>query len=809
MEVSGVSQALLSWRLEEERGVMLWSLSTRGQTPKSYGSRFILYHVSGLLTSMFSPHLTLLSLSLLCALSCERPAQPTRSPARRSCALKVRVQLVGQPQEAGVIGAFNGYNPQLAPLSLLDPARGEWGVDVLLPPGEHLYALSVDGQVINDPSAKLTDVGISGPWRGVERSLARVSDCSRGRWYRVAEYDELPSSDSITLAFERATLEEGEGYAQALPDGAPLDLSSAQLTLHPGGPLSDVEPQALDFTWRSDAPEALSFSVESLPPGKHWVSVSARDQRGVLAERFMAPLWVEPEPFKWSDGLMYQVVLDRLDPPHPPDGEASPSVASRWGGGLESTLNLLKGGYFERFGVRSLWLSPVYPNPDGLWRGVEGGEPRYEGYHGYWPTSPRAVGEEWGGEALLDELVSEAHSRGIRVILDVVLNHVHEAHPYVSAHPEWFSPEGCLCGRGSCDWGRYIETCQFTDYLPDVRWGPDALRAQVYDALWWLERFDLDGLRVDAVPMMPRRVTRLLSALVHERLEGLRVRHLLLGETFTGPREWPRLAWYLGPWGLDGQFDFSLMWALRDAVAWRSGPLTQVVEAWERAQATWGDSASVMGLFAGNHDVTRFLSEAAGQLPADPWVNPPAQPSEEEPYLRLALAYALTLTLPGLPVLYYGDEVGMAGANDPDNRRPFWPNSAHSLSELNPAQRTLNLKLRRLAQLRSCLPGLKSDLLTWRLESAERVAFSRGRGEEEVIVLIERAPQAPLSPTTLLSPTYPTEGWRAVLANDWGSGEGAWPLQTLSLNDPLPVSSWSLSLLTRSPNLDVCLSDPR
>lgn len=753
----------------------------------------------------FTLRYALLSTLCLGVLSCEAPQRGPRSPATRACLLSIRLLLVGQPKVVGVMGAFNDYDPSRAPLSLLNAARGEWGVDLALSPGEHLYAISVDGVTINDPHAKLTDLGARGPWRGVERSLARISDCARGRWYRVAQRDELPTKGSVTLAFERATLDrEGEAWRE-LTQGASLDLSSVQLSTRRGGP-ERGEAQALPFEWRADAPEAITFSTSSLPQGKHWISVSARDERGVMAERFTAPIWVEPKPFKWTDGLMYQVVLDRLDPPLPT--AVPPSIAERWGGGLGSTLTLLQGGYFERLGARALWLSPVYPNPTGLWPGVEGGAPRYEGYHGYWPVEPRAVGEEWGGESLLEELVEEAHRRGIRVILDLVLNHVHQEHPYLSAHPEWFSPSGCLCGRERCDWGRYIETCQFTDYLPDVRWSPEALRAQVSDALWWLERFNLDGLRVDAVPMMPRRVTRMLSALVHERLEGLGVRHLLLGETFTGPREWARLAWYLGPWGLDGQFDFSLMWTIRDAIAWGSAPLPQIAEAWEAAQTSWGTSASLMGLFVGNHDVSRFLSEAAGQLPADPWQSPPAQPSEVAPYERLALAYAITLTLPGLPVLYYGDEVGLAGANDPDNRRPFWPRSTHAWSMLSDAQRSLNLKLSRLAQLRACLPGLQSATLNWRHLDDERLLFVRGSGDEAVVILIEREPQGALSLTSLTDLSSVAEGWRATLGARWGQGQegSAWPVVDVTLTEPLQPTPWALTLLTRSPSLSACLT---
>jgi glycosidase len=81
-------------------------------------------------------------------------------------------------------------------------------------------------------------------------------------------------------------------------------------------------------------------------------------------------------------------------------------------------------------------------------------------------------------------------------------------------HPERFnhSEPVCVCGLGDCDWGSYIQSCWFTDYLPDLHLqDPGALRMAYEDLLWWQERFDVDGMRVDAVPMMPRAATRRMA----------------------------------------------------------------------------------------------------------------------------------------------------------------------------------------------------------------------------------------------------------------------------------------------------------
>ena len=83
------------------------------------------------------------------------------------------------------------------------------------------------------------------------------------------------------------------------------------------------------------------------------------------------------------------------------------------------------------------------------------------------------------------------------------------------------------------------------------------------------------------------------------------------------------LSWYLGSDGLDGQFDFAWMWALREVIAWEGAPLWSLIETWRTGEDLWASAAAVMGLFVGNHDVTRFVSEAARSDLSDPWYMPP------------------------------------------------------------------------------------------------------------------------------------------------------------------------------------------
>jgi len=131
--------------------------------------------------------------------------------------------------------------------------------------------------------------------------------------------------------------------------------------------------------------------------------------------------------------------------------------------------------------------------------------------------------------------VREAHKHGIRVLMDYVIHHVHQDHEYVKSHPDWFLLNGCVCGTANCDWTVHAQDCKFTSYLPNIdHQNADADAAFIDDAVWWLDTFDLDGFRIDAVKHVPESATRNLAAEVREGFEKGGTHHFLMGETAMG-----------------------------------------------------------------------------------------------------------------------------------------------------------------------------------------------------------------------------------------------------------------------------------
>ena len=614
------------------------------------------------------------TLTLTLLVGCGADGTDATPPLKRACS----VEFAFTP--GALAGAVHAESPDLSASVLLQvDADGVARGRIERAPGPFRWRYRVGAQSFLDLSAPLTALDAG----GVEWSYRNVPNCERGALV-LGERVDFADGPEISLRVLRPRDAEG------------LDPKSVRVSLGGAERTTDTEASA-DAVW---------VSLRGLDRGKHRVEITANDTSGRPLEPFSAPFWVDAEPFRWEDAVVYQVMVDRFAGEGGAPLEAPQRPGLRAGGRLSGVRSAVESGALTAMGVNALWLSPLYDNPEVERPGIGGGPEPYVGYHGYWPAAPREVEPELGDAAELEALVAAAHARGLRVLLDVVPNHVDVTSPIYRDSPRWFSDAPCLCGGATCPWTTHIETCWFTAYMPDINFAaPGALDAQVEDALWWMDRFNLDGLRVDAVPMMPRLVVRHLADRVRARFEGLRERHFLLGETYTGAGGQDWIRWYLGPHGLDGQFDYPTLWALRDTLAQDRAPLSALAATFDTGQQAWAGSASVMGMTIGNHDVPRFASEAGGGVRGQ---------------ARAALAHAAVFTLPGMPIVYYGDEIGLEGGGDPDNRRVM-PAEA----DLTPAARRLRETVAQLARARRCEASLRRGPLTWLAREDDALAWRR------------------------------------------------------------------------------------
>ncbi|MEL6185906.1 MAG: alpha-amylase family glycosyl hydrolase, partial [Myxococcota bacterium] len=498
--------------------------------------------------------------------------------------------------------------------------------------------------------------------------------------------------------------------------------------------------------------------------------------------------------FDWRNVVLYFALVDRFrdsdgqrtEVSGATDGDAYLASSGQYeGGDLQGVTERLD--YLADLGVTGLWLSAPFDNRDlpGDALNFILDPNKYSGYHGYWPSpadidwsqpSPRPIVEPGIGSAEdLRSLISSAHSStsaiggfGIKVLADYVMNHVDLASGLYQAHPDWFATnEGRfrLCGPENL-WDHPVwgTRCAFADYLPPFDFDKPEVRAwSISDALWWATEFDFDGYRLDAIKHVPEAwLTELRAALSQRITDAPDDRFYLVGETFNyGSRS--ALAKFVNPeTKLDGQFDFPMKDTLCRALFTQEDTLSRFANWMQDNDGFYGERA-IMTTWIGNHDIPRAIHFASGEItncrlgsePGNGWQTGQwTQPTEAEPYERLALAFAVLFTNPGIPLLYYGDEVGLAGGGDPDNRRMMPWDDDPLAPALNPHQVSLRAKVRALARLRGENPvlgrgrreTLSADEDTWVYR------MSGCLGAQDVLVAINRADTA--KTVTLPAGTY-------------------------------------------------------
>ncbi|MFO0561069.1 MAG: alpha-amylase family glycosyl hydrolase [Polyangiales bacterium] len=487
--------------------------------------------------------------------------------------------------------------------------------------------------------------------------------------------------------------------------------------------------------------------------------------------------------FDWRDTVMYFVMTDRFfdsdgrsDPvPSATDGDSNTGPSGQYEGGDLRGVSM-KVPYLAALGVTSLWLSAPYENRNTAGAAIDpGADPRrYSAFHGYWPSpanvdytnpampNPRPrVETRIGTEDDLRALITAAHGatsangHGIKVLFDYVMKHVDTESGLYQAHNDWFARDNGrfrLCGPDNLwddpFWGT---RCAFTDYLAPFDFENAAARNwSVNDAVWWAKTFNIDGYRLDAIKHVPLVwLTDLRRRLTTEVTNPAGGRFYMVGETFSYDNR-DLLRSFVNPATmLDGQFDFPFKARACEAIFTPDGRMSNLAD-WMASNDSFYGPGSIMSTWIGNHDIPRAIHFASRQIgncregssPGNGWsASSFTQPTDAAPYERLGVAFAVMLTNPGIPLIYYGDEIGLAGGGDPDNRRSMPWNDA----SLNAHQRALRDRVAQLGRIRGENPvlgrgrrtNLSSDQDTWvyRMEGC-------GAGFNAVTVAINRADSA-------------------------------------------------------------------
>lgn len=450
----------------------------------------------------------------------------------------------------------------------------------------------------------------------------------------------------------------------------------------------------------------------------------------------------------WRDAVLYFVFVDRFVDGDPSNNGTPvpnvPAAANYHGGDWQGVINKIKEGYFGKLGVNSLWLTVPMDNTESSGVGNDG--KNYSAYHGYWPKDFYKAEEHFGTMAKLKEVVDEAHKVGITVLIDYAANHAHDSAQVYKDNPGWFWPNSngqggnCVCGDG-CGWeGQAQEKCWFTSYLPDFNYEVAAARKYSIDnMIWWWQQTGIDGFRLDALKHMHISWLTDLRTRVNTEIDAVTGKHFyMVGETYTGDKG--LIKYYVDPLTkLDGQFDFPFRAEICSRILMRQGSMQDIENFMNGNDAYYGNG--IMSTFIGNHDLPRVIHLAEDSPVwtnswADGkdknWANQPGLPGGQSAFERMANGFTLLMTTRGVPLIYYGDEIGLPGAGDPDNRRDMqW-------SGYSAGQNLLKAHVEKLGQIRKDHVALRRGNRTALWVTNDTMAYKMVHSMETVYVAINR-----------------------------------------------------------------------
>ena len=460
----------------------------------------------------------------------------------------------------------------------------------------------------------------------------------------------------------------------------------------------------------------------------------------------------------WEAATMYFALIDRFSNGNPlndrPLNRDDVLPANDYhGGDVEGIQQRLEKGFFQSLGFNTIWLSPLHRNPQGAWGlWTKGGVfTRFSGYHGYWPTSTSHPDPRMGTQDEIRLFNNAAHERGLNTLIDFVGHHVHLEHPVLKAQPNWttslYLPDSSL---NTERWDDHRLTTWFDKHLPTLNSTlPAAVMAMTDSAMPWIQDYGFDGFRHDASKHVDQLYWRTLTRKLKERVAYAEGRRLFqIGETYGSPE---LINSYVGSGLLDAQFDFNLYDAAVAFFGNLGGSAPALQATLEASLATYGAN-HLMGNISGNQDRPRFVTLASGHV--SPLEDSKlagytrATPKATEAGLdRLALLHAFNCAIPGIPVCYYGDEVGLEGANDPDNRRDMSFEAAGKPSPFSKAQlllrsRTSDVFLERRSSIALCfgqtsVRAIGDDILViTRSYPGETMRVVLNRGDKPVSVRI-------------------------------------------------------------------------
>lgn len=362
--------------------------------------------------------------------------------------------------------------------------------------------------------------------------------------------------------------------------------------------------------------------------------------------------------------VLYMIMPDRFADGNPqnnkvesmrfPVGADRNNLNVRHGGDLKGMIDHID--YIDRLGVTAVWVNPVLEND------MPGGS-----YHGYATTDYYKIDPRFGTNEDYANLIELYHQRGIKTVMDMIFNHCGSEHIWFRERPshDWFNfPDGYIQTnyRLSTITDPYVSTYDkklatdgwFVEEMPDLNQNnPHLMKYLIQNSIWWIEETGIDGIRMDTYPYADaQRMGEWVDAVMNEYPKFNIVGECWFAEP-AGEAYWQtgsKLSIHGEDTRLPAIMDFPLMIKSRNM-----GPYKEQTDPWNGLNKIYDHLALdyiypnplQILRFLDNHDTERFILEIPDSL--DQWKQ----------------AVAIVLTIPGIPQIYYGTELLMAG-----DRRP-------------------------------------------------------------------------------------------------------------------------------------------
>ena len=526
------------------------------------------------------------------------------------------------------------------------------------------------------------------------------------------------------------------------------DLSDAQVSVQQVVKGKVMRGQCLGLVptgqHNAESPNYLFVDMQVNDPGTYRITLQKGKKKAsydyVISERREGSR--QRNSFDASD-VVYLIMSDRFvdgdesnnSTPDTREKADKNNVNGRWGGDIQGIINSFD--HIKKLGCTAIWPTPMLGDDEAAWS-----------YHGYACSDYYHIDPRYGTNELYKQMVQQAHSKGLKILMDMVPNHCGASHwwmkdlPYhdwINQFPEFTNTNNVFTANydiNASEYDRKLSNRGWFDHpMPDMNLeNNDLLQYFQLWAIWWIEYADLDGLRVDTYPYIEKiPASRWLKA-IRDEYPNINI----VGECWTRPA--PAVAyWQSGAMNFDNfdsnlptVMDFPVEEAIRQALendgqGWGNG-LTRVYDAMTM-DYMYADVNKLL-TFLGNHDMARITDVVKDKDPR-----------------RVKLAYVLLATMRGIPQVLYGDEYAMTSKGEDPNNHSYLRAPLPLGAEVTPAMQEMCDFQSRLFNWRKDEPVLHWGRTMHFLARNNTYSYFRYNDKEAVFVFANAAEEPRRIPT--------------------------------------------------------------